>query len=143
MSCKIKEIMAGDGFDNAVSDLELSAIKVYSSKSFNIWWIPDYELDRITNISDGLWRNEWGFWRYADGCNIECWPRQMFTINGKSMYGWYHPDRDHVVTKYESLLSYLQNEIGASTPKNVCAVSVGLAELNGITMADLFKRYQE
>lgn len=46
-------------------------------------------------------------------------------------------------TRYESLLEYLCENIGASQPRNVCALAVDLAKYNNMTMGELFTKYEE
>ena len=44
--------------------------------------------------------------------------------------------------EYENLLSYMCNEIGASTESNIIALAVDLARANGKTVAQLFQTYE-
>ena len=44
--------------------------------------------------------------------------------------------------EYSGLLEYLCEEIGASQPKNVCALAVDLAKYNHMTMGELFTKYE-
>jgi hypothetical protein len=44
--------------------------------------------------------------------------------------------------EYDHLLQYLCDEIGASVEKNVMALAMDLAKMNGLTLAQLFKKYQ-
>lgn len=42
-----------------------------------------------------------------------------------------------------NLLEYLDIEMGCTAFTNVCAVTKDLAKYNNMTMAELFKKYQE
>lgn len=43
--------------------------------------------------------------------------------------------------EYPDIISYLCEEIGASTEKNVCACTIDLARQNGMSLSELFKKY--
>jgi hypothetical protein len=43
---------------------------------------------------------------------------------------------------YDNLTTYMCDELGASQPRNVCALAVDLARANGMTMAKLFETYE-
>lgn len=122
MSGEIFEILAGDEFAHAVDILGINAYLVYFGSDYEVWWIADYELDKLIAIPDDDWKPEWGWWRYADGCNITDWPTKRFIVNGASMLGWYResdesPDVSKKANRYDCLTSYMCNEIGASTEK--------------------------
>ena len=42
----------------------------------------------------------------------------------------------------DNLLSYLCDEVGASTFKNVCALTIDLAKYNNMKLSELFEIYQ-
>ena len=50
--------------------------------------------------------------------------------------------KDDSVVAYNTLLDYMNKVIGASQPRNVCALAVDLARANGMSMSELFKIYQ-
>lgn len=122
--------------------------------------MTDEEFDNMTE--DGCW------WRAAEG-SIMGFPNTEFTINNHKILAW-ADDRtiDDLVRKYENdlsveekseykdvddyistwysfeykdILEYYCEALGASTEKNVCALSVDLAKYNNITMAELFYKY--
>lgn len=143
---KICEILAGDGFSNAVTDMNLNARKQYGGRIYEVWSIAGSDYKKICDITDDDWKDEWGWWRYADGSNITDWPIRLFLVNKEQMIGYFKElDSDEIspyVKNYSSLTDYLYNEIGASAERNICAVSVDLAKLNGMTLAELFQKYQ-
>lgn len=109
-----------------------------------------------------IWKNSWGWWRYSGGCNLEgvaptTWD---MTINNHRLIAWYDENGlkeyfdenkddgdiesvfdewmdDH--DKYDSLFDYCLEMWGCSTEHNVTAIAVGLAKLNKMSLADLFK----
>ena len=57
-------------------------------------------------------------------------------------YSFKKYEDDIMPREYKNLSEYLCEEIGASSPKNVCALAVDLAKANGMTMAKLFKVFE-
>ena len=119
-------------------------------------------LDEIFELPDGSW------WRWCKGSNMGT-PFDFFTIHGRELIAWDGPKREDLRDdwadesdeekaayhysfkeyedtnyphRYETLTSYMCNELGASTEKNVCALAVDLARANGMTMAQLFEVYE-
>lgn len=43
--------------------------------------------------------------------------------------------------EYKDIIDYFNNEIGVSTEKNICALSIHLAQINDLTLSELFKKY--
>ena len=110
------------------------------------------------------------WWRYADGSNMGT-PNCEFIINGVQIDAWqneyyvedlvesyYNLDTHEILAyeldggveayiednyryKYDNLLEYFCDELGASTAKNVCALATDLAKYNEMSMALLFKLY--
>lgn len=133
---------------------------------YEVYEISKDDMKRLDGIFD--WPDNYGWWRWAKGSNMGT-PCSFFTVNGKELIAWdgykredlrddweYESDKEkaayHYSFKeyeetqyphvYESLTSYMCNELGASTEKNVCALAVDLARANGLTMAQLFKTYE-
>lgn len=142
----MKEVLAGEGFANAVAALHLACERVYRGEQYEVWELEDESLGKILGYQDDLWKPEWGWYRCADGCNVAHWPTATFMVNGKYMIGFYNENDDYWREKtdraYDSLTDYLCEVIGASTPKNVCALAVDIARLNEMTMAELFTKYE-
>ena len=116
----------------------------YSGDIYEVWEVSDKDYEVISNMSEEefvkLCPN--GMWRSADGSNMGV-PCVKYTINGKKIIAW---DRLHKYEskkrKYDSLLEYMCEEIGASQPRNVCALAVDLAKYNNMTMSELFAKYE-
>jgi hypothetical protein len=144
----------GAELDKAFEELKINAKKTYEIKNkpwsycedYQVWEVSEDDFNKICNIEDNTWKDNWGWWRFAKGSNLSsiC---HRYNINGHYINAWdgtyrqnnkdYYHDR-----KYNTLLEYFCNEIGASTESNVCAVAVDLVEQNGIKMSELFKKYQ-
>jgi len=146
----MKEILGGE-LDQTFIDLNINAKKTYQAKDNTtdfeqVWELLDEDYEKICNIEEDDWKDNWGWWRGAIGSNMGSVYRR-YNINGYYIYAWdgvyrenhkdYYQDR-----KYQNLLQYFCDEIGASTEKNVCALAVDLAEQNNITMGELFNKYQ-
>lgn len=117
-------------------------------------WSPDddmyvYELTEAefqTLINDPKpdeeWMKENCAWRHSKGSNMTD-PIKRRTINGKYIKAWSDPERDiYGVCPFDHLLRYFCDHVGISQPRNVTALAVDLAKINGLTMAQLFAKYQ-
>lgn len=132
--------------------------------SFAVWEFTESEFNILNNdIVDDAWDDKFFglWWRYAEGTNIADntdYEVHDFTFHDKPVKAWADTNADHVIAvvyddgqwiftdwgyKYLNPLEYCTTEIGASTPKNVDAVCTGLAKLNGMTLAEFFKKYME
>ena len=162
------EILAG-GLAIALHELGVDARQTYKmghEPYYEIWDINKKNLKVLEEAEE--WGDTWGWWRYAKGSNLGT-PASFFTVNGQFMIGWDGRSRDairedwnHMLDnekaayhnsfseyeeemkprEYENLLSYMCNEIGASTESNIIALAVDLARANGKTVAQLFKTYE-
>jgi len=143
----MKEILAGFLFEDAVAALKLNCKRTYDGELYSVWEIDDEGLSKLFNVPEEQWSPHWGWFRYAKGCNISHWPTTLFNVNGKPMIGFYNEDDDYCKAKidksYLTFSDYLCDVIGASTPKNVCALAVDIAKLNGLTMGELFNKYED
>lgn len=141
----IKEILAGN-LDQAIIDLGLNATKTYQLKNRNyeymeeyqVWEVSDESYNLICNMSEEDWKDDWGWWRSADGSNM-CAPYKRYNINRRYVTAW---DNGNNENKYNCLTEYLSEEIGVSQPRNVCALCVDLAHINNMKMSELFCKYQ-
>ncbi len=157
------EILAGGGFVNAIEELGLNAEKKHDDGKYQVWLVGEVSFDRLCGIPDDEWKDDWGWWRYCTGCNLVGGMTHEFTVNQKPMLGfvnegkyydfveyqedktakdWERGEEEYFQTVYKSLTEYLCEQFGASTEKNICAISVDLAKMNHMTMAELFDAYQ-
>lgn len=163
------EILGGHGLHKAFKELGIQAIRTYRGKEkphYEVWELFKDDLKKLESTPE--WKDEWGWWRYAKGSNQGA-PFEFFTVNGRELIAWNGPKREdlrddwmdepdsekatyHYSLKeyedtlyprvYDSLLTYMCEELGASVERNVCALAVDLARANGMTMAQLFKTYE-
>ena len=139
------EILAGGQFANAVKDLDLVSAKctyhhhpptgVYREE-YQVWLLSKNDFDNLCAVNDDDWKKSWGWWRHALGSNMGAvfYP---YIINGERIMAW---GRRYAGEQYENLLSYFSDQLGASTEKNVCALSIDLARQNGLTLSELFRK---
>ena len=142
----------------------------YCSDRFDVWEISDEVFSALCGMSDEEFEQKcpYGWWRSAAGSCLGS-PDDTFTVNGQTIRAWdgklrlnyYHDnckdceefentcqgnDEDLKIClgerKYDNLLTYLCEELGASSEKNVCALCVDLAKYNNMTMTELFQKYQ-
>jgi hypothetical protein len=137
------EILAGYGIEKAFKNFGIKAKRTYKRQyknpydiEYEVWELTHEEL-RLLNTPIN-WPETWGFWRHDVGSNMGPVTHE-FIINGKPIKAWrWYNDEP---TEYKHLLEYYEIELGATTEKNVCALSVDLAKQNGLTMAQLFEIY--
>lgn len=79
------------------------------------------------------------WWRQADG-SILGKPSDKAIVNGHEIMLWHLDERDLYDT-YDNILDYIYHHVGASSPKNVCAILVDLARFNNMTVGELCKKY--
>lgn len=123
------------------------------------------------DIGDEDWSaiaSEDTWWRYSKGSNQGA-PNEEFIINGKPILAWrseakvdglkemwndssvfekaeYNNDFENycdvwLPERYNDILEYFCEELGASTERNVCALVTDLAKYNNTSIADIFKNY--
>lgn len=157
----MKEIIGGK-LELAFRELGITALKTYEGNTnlddkTQVWELDDTSFEKLCQINDSDWKDEWGWWRSADGSNVRN-PLSRFNINKHYIKAWdggerldelkevngntSHPDYCYQDRKYKDLLEYFCDEIGASQPRNVCALAVDLARINNIKLSELFSKYQ-
>lgn len=158
------EILGNSELRKAFYDLEIVAKHSYYGESFCVWDLSKTDFDKICNIPDKEWKDDWGWWRYAEGDVIQHYPTSIFTVNGTSMTGYYDEEslntyveyhlsnydmtedeakKEYFSRKYKGLRSYLYNVIGVSSESNVCAAAMDIAKLNNLTLSELFLKYSD
>ena len=162
------EILAGDSIEKAFKELNIPMTVTYSGEQYKVCEIEKSDLKIILDISESEWKPDWGWWRFAKGSNMGT-PYEIFIVNGQMLIGWtsfrrenlrdewenennaekaaYHYsfreyEDDVMPREYKNLSEYLAEELGASQPKNVCALAVDLAKANGMSMAKLFEVFE-
>jgi hypothetical protein len=156
----MKEILGGE-LDQAFIDLEINAKKTYEGSTHlddktQVWELSNEDYDKICNLKEKDWQDNWGWWRGAEGSNMGSINRR-YNINHHYIIAWDGYSREEFEEenkqlpsderwfrerKYDNLLNYFCDEIGASTERNVCALAVDLAKQNNMTMGELFNKFQ-
>ncbi|WJV20803.1 hypothetical protein QU593_10335 [Rossellomorea marisflavi] len=136
----MKEILA-ESLDIAVEELGIVAEKTYEGEQYQIWKLSDSEYDVLASVSEEDWKNEYGMWRYSEGSVLDGQVVSL-TVKGKELIGFGDTMYDYGITEHKDLLSYLCDELGVSQPRNVAAVVVDLADMNEMTVSDLFNTYE-
>jgi hypothetical protein len=157
----MREIL-GDNLEKVMEVHNINAMKTYQGNKTNtdfrqVWELEDEDFEKLSNISDDDWLGDYGWYRYAEGSNMEIVDRR-YNINNHYIKAWdgvgredweeenkkvSPDDRWFEPRKYSNLLEYFCEELGASTEKNVTALAIDLAKQNGIKMSELFKKYQD
>lgn len=129
---------------------EVSGRCTYKGGMYEVWEVPDGLFDFMCDMTEERFvelAGEDAWWRHSEGSNLGV-PDTTVHINGNEMIGWADEpwedeDEDDEFEIYASCLtSYLCDVIGASQPRNVCAVAVDLAKYNNMTMGELFNKYE-
>ena len=151
----MKEILGGE-LDKAFEELEMNAKKTYETKGYQVWEISDEDFEKICSMKEEDWKDNWGWWRSVEGSNMGS-VNARYNINHRYINAWdgysrienieenktcEPDDRYWNERKYNNLLEYFCDEMGASQPRNVCALTTDLAAQNNMTMAELFMKYQ-
>lgn len=153
-------------FDNT----SLTGKKTYSGELYEVWEVSDEDFKLMCEIDEEEFERlcPEGMWRSAIGSNMGR-PDVEYKFKDKTILAWDGnsrsdygaeckecPDRKSGTCdgteddfnecfgarEYSGLLEYLCNELGASQPKNVCALAVDLAKYNNMTMGELFTKYE-
>jgi len=124
--------------------------RTYKGDRYEVWEVSDNLFKDMCDITEEMFvdlagKNAW--WRHAEGSVLDA-PDTKVYVNGLEMLGWSGKtwDDEDEVDEYDiferSLTSYLCNVVGASQPRNVCALAMDLAKYNNMTMGELFKKYE-
>lgn len=140
----------------------------YYRYPFQVWALDKDSFERICNIEQENWKEDWDWWRWSNGSNLGA-VNSDFIINDISIVGWIGRNRESFFDdiclqcsnyldgscssaeqdvnecyhprKYLDMLDYLENEIGATSLANVCAVCIDLARQNGLSLSELLEKY--
>ena len=166
----MKEILGNNleqFFNNAINGK-----RTYKGNIYEVWEVSDEIFNTMCDMSEEKFvelAGEEAWWRSAKG-NNQGTPSNKYIINGKEIVAWdgysrceYYNDyckdcEDRIdemceasdediesccgERKYNTLSSYLCDEMGASMPRNVCALATDLAKYNNMTMGELFTKYE-
>lgn len=158
----MKEILACN-LKPLFNTLNLNGKCTYKGKIYEVWEISEKTFNILCDMNEDEFMSVCpeGMWRYSIGSVLDE-PDVEYKVNGKVLIGWnkyreediclYCPctgcprtediKKDCIVTEYSCLTEYLCDCIGASLPRNVCALAKDLALYNKMTMGQLFVKYE-
>lgn len=120
----------------------------YKGDRYEVWEVSNTAFNVMCDMTEEEFlcsAGEDAWWRSSDGSNLGI-PDTKVYINGHEILGWAgepweDEDEDDEFEIYASNLSnYLCDVVGASQPRNVCALAIDLAKYNNMTMAELFTK---
>lgn len=164
------EILAGGEIKNAFDNFGIKATRTYhwtnpaseNDVTFEIWEITAPDLKVLGDFPNDEWKPEWGWFRYSEGTVLENdGTTRKAKINGVELDvftndHWCASVRTFIDDKeiaeemikerekaeYKDVLSYLLQEFNVTSETNIAAITCGLAKINNMTMAGLWKLCQ-
>lgn len=164
----MKEILA-ENLQSLFDNTNLTGTCTYKGEIYEVWEVSDEDFQVMCDMSeeDFLKLCTEGMWRYSVGSILGA-PDAEYEVNGHKITAWddrrdrYIRDCDKCpirelydcqqteedynecfgLRRYKCLTEYLCEEIGASSPRNVCALATDLAKYNGMTLGELFRKYE-
>lgn len=146
----MKEILGGNlkrffnVIDNEYNDAEIT----YANDRYEVWKVSNGLFKDMCDMTEEKFvelAGEDAWWRQSEGSSLGA-PYEKNIVNGHKLISWskgyFDCEASRRSKKYESLSDYLCNCVGASQPRNVCALAMDLAKYNGMTMGELFKKYE-
>ena len=146
----MKEILGGnlkrffDTIDINCSNAEIT----YTNNRYEVWKVSDELFNDMCEMTEEMFvdlAGEDAWWRQSEGSNLGT-PYEKNIVNGHKLISWsrgyFDCEESRRSKKYESLSDYLCNCVGASQPRNVCALAMDLAKYNNMTMGELFRKYE-
>lgn len=157
----MKEILANEKVVNAFVALDINFKAEYTGNMYYVFEINDEDFEKLSNFPETKWKLSWGWWRSAEGSNLNSDNLVDFTINRVKVKAFYDEQKlleekhfylgdNEILSQedieamrtYNSLITYLSEELGISLEKNVCAVAMDIAKANGWTLGETFTKLQ-
>ena len=141
----MKEILVSGNVDKDFKRLGVNAKLTYGNEDtdYKVYEVTEEDFDILCNEpnTDNTWIN--CGWRYCEGSNMG-YPNVYLNINEKRIKCWMYEFEDEPIElyDYETLIEYINEECGATTFKNICAIAIDLAKYNKMKMSELFKVYE-
>ena len=141
--------------------------RTYKGDRYEVWEVSEDLFKDMCDMTEEMFVDldgEDAWWRSSDGSNMGS-PYVEYIINGQKIYAWDNNRRDDyeyeckncsdricgicngtkedfdacfAPREYRTLSEYLCEELGASQPRNVCALAMELARYNNMKMGELF-----
>lgn len=140
----MKEILVSGNVDKDFKRLGINAKLTYGNKDtdYKVYEVTEEDFSILCNEpdTDNTWIN--CGWRHCVGSTKGA-VDNILIVNGKGLKCWYEDfEEEDFKPTHEDLLTYLCEECGGSTFKNVCALTVDLAKYNNMKLSELFKVYE-
>lgn len=147
----MKEILASGNVDKDFKRFGINAKLTYGNEDtdYKVYEVTEEDFSILCNESDidNTWIN--CGWRHCLGSTKGA-VNNILIVNGKELKCWYEEDfeegleelEEEFKPEYDDLLTYLCDECGCSTFKNICALTVDLAKYNNMKLSELFERYE-
>lgn len=162
----MKEIL-GHSLKQFFESCKFEAYPTYLGIDFEVWIVDDKTFEEMCDMSETKFEElcSDGWWSHSEGSVLGS-PDDIYKVNNNDLLVWnVKRNRDYCCLNcnrfeeecngddedifecygekyFKSLSEYLCNEVGATTGRNVCACAVDLARYNGISLGELFNRYQ-
>ena len=134
--------------------------------TYEVWEVSDEVFKTMCDMTDEEFEKYCpdGWWRHTTG-SIMGIPYSEFIVNQHKILAWDGYSRQdwendcrrclnpcsgtydyweecYGGREYSTITEYLCEEIGASTEKNVCALTIDLAKYNNMKLSELFRKYE-
>ncbi len=148
----MKEIL-GDNLEQFFAHIDKYGVEsslTYKGERYEVWEVDDDLFPEICDMTEEKFielAGEDAWWRQSEGSILDV-PDTKVYINGHEILAWAdepwedEEDDDEFEIYASCLTDYLCDVVGASQPKNVCALAVDLAKYNNMTMGELFAKYE-
>lgn len=166
----MQEVLA-ENLQSLFDNTDLNGICTYKGEWYEVWEISDDDFKKMCDMEEPDFTKVCpdGMWRSAIGSNMGT-PCVKWNINNKDIWAWDGSRRENYYHAYcedcsgfksgkckatendilecggerkaDTLLRYFCDEMGASQPRNVCALAVDLANANHMKLSELFNTYE-
>ena len=109
---------------------------------FTTTYCGDYnvvEIDKgdLAALDGFILENNNAWWWYSKGARTgsAC---DFIRVNGVDLIGWFGNAHKE---SYDTVLDYLNDEIGVTSDEDICDYAVSLSKVNGMTLSKLFSVY--
>lgn len=161
----------GNNLEEAFKELKIVAKRTFKGDSDSefaeVWALDDANFETLCNVSEEDWKYTYGWWRHAEGANInEVGNVVKMRINDIEIKAYYCPtflqdfidecmeEEPEEYTKeelkcaffdaciYSNFTEYCSTQWQVSNLMNVTAIAIETAKLNEISLSELMSKYQ-
>lgn len=134
----------GSKLDKAFEVFGINARKTYQDPEYQVWEMDEKEYEKLNNVSDDDWKNDFGWWRKGN-CIYEGTANADYVVNGLEMMGYSRDDESKELHKggiYDNYTEWLSEVMDLGTIKNIAIFAISLAKDNNMTLAEFMYEYQ-